>query len=76
MQDAQVVLGIVSIFTYNMQKSKDRLAAACVENTSLTDLDTLIAVAVEEGYIAAEDMDRLRRFRDKPSDESWMRKQG
>ena len=75
-EDGAEVLGIVSIFTYNMQKSKDRLAAACVENTSLTDLDTLIAVAVEEGYIAAEDMDRLRRFRDKPSDESWMRKQG
>ena len=75
-EEGAEVLGIVSIFTYNMQKSKDRLAAACVENTSLTDLDTLIAVAVEEGYIAAEDMDRLRRFRDKPSDESWMRKQG
>jgi orotate phosphoribosyltransferase len=66
------VLGIVSIFTYGMQRGIDRLAAANVENTSLCDLDTLVDVAVEEGYIAPEDKKRLLRFRDNPSDESWM----
>jgi orotate phosphoribosyltransferase len=68
------VLGIVSIFTYGMQRGLDRLAADNVENASLCDLDTLVEVAVEEGYIEPQDKDRLLRFRDNPSDESWMAK--
>jgi orotate phosphoribosyltransferase len=64
----------VSIFTYGMQRGLDRLAADNVENTSLCDLDTLVEVAVEEGYIEPQDKDRLLRFRDNPSDESWMAK--
>ena len=44
-----------------------------MENTSLCDLDTLVEVAAEEGYIKQEDKERLLRFRDNPSDESWMR---
>ena len=66
------VLGIVSIFTYGMQKSVDRLAAANVKNVSLTNLDTLIEAAVEENYIQPGDADRIRKFRDDPSDESWI----
>ena len=66
------VLGIVSIFTYGMQKSVDRLAAANVKNVSLTNLDTLIEAAVEEKYIQPGDADRIRKFRDDPSDESWI----
>ncbi|MBP5459050.1 MAG: orotate phosphoribosyltransferase [Clostridia bacterium] len=66
------VLGIVSIFTYGMQKSVDRLGAADVKNISLTNLDTVIEAAVEENYIRPEDADRLRKFRDDPSDESWI----
>lgn len=66
------VLGIVSIFTYGMQRGLDRLAAANVQNTSLCDLDTLVDVAVEDGYIEPDDKQRLLRFRDNPSDASWM----
>ena len=66
------VLGIVSIFTYGMKKGLDRLAAANVENTSLTDFDAIAQVAAEEGYIKPEDVARLIRFRNDPSDESWM----
>ena len=66
------VLGIVSIFTYGMQKGLDRLAAANVRNISLCDFDTLIEVAAQEGYIEQEACSRLLRFRDNPSDESWM----
>ena len=66
------VLGIASIFTYGMQKGLDRLAAANVKNISLSNFDALIDVAVQEGYIRPEDCARLRRFRDDPSDESWM----
>ena len=68
------VLGIVSIFTYGMQKGLDRLAAADVRNISLTGFDTVAAVAAEEGYIRPEDVQRLIAFRNCPSDESWIGK--
>lgn len=67
------VLGIVSIFTYGMKKGIDRLAAANTENHSLCDLDTLASVAASEGYIKPEDEQRLLKFRDNPSDESWLK---
>lgn len=66
------VLGIVSIFTYGMRKSVERLAEAEVENHSLTNLDAVIEVATAEGYIKEGDGSRLRRFRDNPQDESWI----
>lgn len=69
--DAEV-LGIVSIFTYGMKKSAERLKEADVKNISLTNLDVLIEVAVQENYIKAEDAQRLKKFRDDPSDESWI----
>ena len=66
------VLGIVSIFTYGMQKGLDRLAAAKVKNVSLTNFDEIAAVAAEQGYIAKADIERLIAFRNNPSDESWI----
>ncbi len=66
------VLGIVSIFTYGMKKGLDRMAEANVKNISLTDFDTIVEVAAEEGYIRAEDVSRLIAFRNNPSDESWI----
>ena len=69
------VLGIVSIFTYGMKKGLERLAAAEVVNHSLTNLDAVAEVAAAEGYIAREDVARLKAFRDNPSDESWIGRQ-
>ena len=66
------VLGIVSIFTYGMQKGLDRLEAANVKNVSLTDFDEIAKVAAAEGYIKPEDIARLIAFRNNPSDESWI----
>lgn len=67
-----VVLGIASIFTYNMQKGNDRLAEANVQNVSLTDFQTLIHVAAEEGYIPGEAIAKLEAFQQNPSDASWI----
>ena len=67
------VLGIVSIFTYGMQKGLDRMAAAEVKNFSLSNLDALVEVAAEEGYIKAEDKERILKFRNNPSAESWIK---
>jgi orotate phosphoribosyltransferase len=67
------VLGIVSIFTYGMKKGILKLEEANVKNISLTDFDTVVEAAVENGYIQKEDRERLLRFRDNPSDESWIK---
>lgn len=66
------VLGVVSIFTYNMKKGLERLAEDKVLNYSLTNLDTLAKTAAEEGIISQSDIQRILTFRDNPSDESWI----
>ena len=68
------VLGVVSIFTYGMAKGRQRLAEAGVKCVSLTDLDTIAQVGVQQGYITQGDVARLLAFRDDPSDENWIRK--
>ncbi len=68
------VLGVVSIFTYGMQKGLERLAAAQVKNISLTNFDVVAETAAQEGYIRPEDVERLMAFRNNPSDESWISK--
>lgn len=66
------VLGIVSIFTYGMEKGIKRLEEAKVKNISLTNFDCIAQCAAEEGYIKPEDVERLIKFRNNPSDESWI----
>jgi len=66
------VLGIVSIFTYGMKKGIERLKEANVKNVSLTNFDVIAEVAAEEKYIAPEDISKLIKFRNDPSDESWI----
>lgn len=67
------VLGIVSIFTYGMQKGIDRLAAAKVTNHSLTDFHTLVEVAAEENYIQKSQVPLLKEFISDPA--AWYGKQ-
>ena len=66
------VLGVVSIFTYGMQKGIDRLKEANVVNYSLTNFDVIAQIAGEEGYVKPEDVERLIKFRNNPQDESWI----
>lgn len=67
------VLGIVSIFTYGMKKGLERFAATNVVNHSLSNLDALVDVAVEKGIVAPHWKERILKFRDNPSDESWIK---
>ena len=67
------VLGVVSIMTYGMKKGIDRFAEAGIRWVSLTDFDAVIETAAELDYISADDIERLRAFRDDPSDESWIK---
>lgn len=65
------VLGIVSIFTYGMQKGLERLEEADVKNVSLCDFDTIAEIAVEQNYIQSDDIKRLLAFRKEPTNENW-----
>ena len=67
------VLGIASIFTYNMAKSEAALKEANVKNISLSNFDVMVDVAAENGYIKEDDKERLIKFRNNPSDESWIK---
>ena len=69
-----VVLGIVSIFTYNLKAGLERLAAAGVENHSLSSFEAVCQAAAETGAIRPDDIERLRRFQADPRDEAWMRR--
>ena len=66
------VLGVASIFTYGLKKGIDRMEAANVKNVSLSNFDAVCEVAAEEGKIRPEDIERLKKFRANPSDESWI----
>lgn len=66
------VLGIASIFTYNLKKGIDRLAQANVINHSLSNFETLVEVAAELNYISEADIKKVLKFQQNPSDPSWM----
>ncbi len=69
------VLGVTSIFTYGMKKGLENLAAHNIENHSLSDLDTLVEVAVDTGYIKPDDKNRILSFRENPADTGWMKQE-
>ena len=73
-EEGAEVLGIVSIFTYGMKKGLDRLKEANVVNFSLSNLDALTEVAEELHVITANEHKAILKFRDNPSDESWIQK--
>ena len=66
------VLGIVSIFTYELAKGKEKLAAEGLTSYSLSDYSTLIGVAKEKGYINENELQKLTKWRENPDDESWI----
>lgn len=66
------VLGIASIFTYNLKKGIDRLEASNVINHSLSNFEVLVDVAASENYISKEDINKILKFQSNPSDPSWM----
>lgn len=57
------VLGIVSIFTYGLKKGIEKIEAAKTVNYSLSNLDALVEVAAEEGYITPEQKETVLNFR-------------
>ncbi|QCT75866.1 orotate phosphoribosyltransferase [Macrococcoides canis] len=58
------VLGIVAIFTYGLNKGKERLAEAGYQYYTLSDFDSLVEVASETGKIEQSDIEGLISWRD------------
>ncbi|MEH7435972.1 orotate phosphoribosyltransferase [Neobacillus drentensis] len=66
------VLGVVSIFTYGLEKGKEAFLLAGIKSESLTDFPTLIEVAIEKGYVNETDQASLLDWRKDPS--SWSKR--
>ncbi|MGG0718891.1 orotate phosphoribosyltransferase [Robertmurraya massiliosenegalensis] len=61
------VLGVVSIFTYELEKGKELLAEANITAYSLSDFSTLIGVAEEKGHIQEKDLASLAEWKKDPA---------
>jgi orotate phosphoribosyltransferase len=62
------VLGVVSIFTYELEKGKQQLGSANISSYSLTDFTTLASLAEEKGLITKNNLDSLSEWRKDPSE--------
>ncbi|MDY5607018.1 MAG: orotate phosphoribosyltransferase [Lentihominibacter sp.] len=56
------VLGIVSIFTYGMEKGLRRMEEAGVRNVSLSDFNTAAEMALERGLVDKNGYEQLMKF--------------
>ncbi|WP_297830145.1 orotate phosphoribosyltransferase [uncultured Rikenella sp.] len=63
------VLGMVAIFTYGFPTASSNFAQAGVELDTLSDYNTLIELATEQGYVQQEDVATLREWRQSP--DTW-----
>ncbi|MGN7324433.1 orotate phosphoribosyltransferase [Bacillus altitudinis] len=66
------VLGVVAIFTYGLPKAVAAFQEKNIPYVTLTDYDTLTEVALELKAIEPSAMNKLKRWRQDPSSESWM----
>ncbi len=63
LQEASLnVLGLVAIFTYNLQKAKNNFKEANVPYHTLSNYETLIEVALKRGDVHAEDIKMLKKW--------------
>lgn len=67
------VLGIASIFTYELASGLKNLGEANVVNHSLSNFTALIEQAVSENYITSEDLSKLKAFQQDPNSD-WQSK--
>jgi orotate phosphoribosyltransferase len=62
------VLGVVSIFTYGLDKGREPFAQEEIKSESLTDFANLVEVAIEKGYISKDDQESLLSWSKSPSE--------
>ena len=75
LRDANLdVLGVISIFTYNLEEGFKNFEEANCKYVSIANYDDLIKEAVELNYIKESDLEKLKAWKVDPHDESWMTK--
>ena len=68
------VLGVISIFTYQLEEGYKNFEAANCKYVSIANYDDLIKEAVELNYIKESDLAKLKAWKTDPHDESWITK--
>ena len=63
------VIGVIAIFTYELPKATENFEKAGVKLVTLSNYSELIKVAKVQGYITADDLTLLRKF--KENQETW-----
>ncbi|PFP29926.1 orotate phosphoribosyltransferase [Bacillus sp. AFS073361] len=66
------VLGVVSIFTYGLEKGRELLQENEITSKSLTDYETLIEVAISKGIVTGDDQKSLLLWSKNPAE--WSNK--
>ena len=75
LRDANLdVLGVISIFTYNLEEGFKNFEEANCKYVSIANYDDLIKEAVELNYIKENDLEKLKAWKLDPHDESWINK--
>jgi orotate phosphoribosyltransferase len=60
-------LGVLAIFTYQLDKATDAFKAANIPLQTLTHYSKLLDAAVELGFVKEQDLDLLRSWRENPA---------
>ncbi|MGG3466609.1 orotate phosphoribosyltransferase [Neobacillus pocheonensis] len=66
------VLGVVSIFTYGLEKGKEAFEQEGIRSFSLTDFPALVEVAIQKDYISEGDQESLLAWSKNPGE--WSKK--
>ncbi len=66
-QEGLIVVGMVSIFTYDFDQSREAIAAKGIPYHSLTNYSALIEVAKEKGIIKDSEIELLLKWRSDPA---------
>jgi orotate phosphoribosyltransferase len=61
------VMGLIALFTYGFKVAEDNFAAARVPFSTLSNYETLVSVAIKNGYISSEHEEVLNLWRKDPS---------
>lgn len=61
------VQGMLAIFTYGFKKAEDNFRDNDCSLSTLSDYNSLVELAVETGYVTADDMEALAQWRQDPS---------
>lgn len=64
------VLGVVAIFSYQLEKATKNFDAAGVKLSTLSNYTELIHIAQETGYVTADELELLKKF--KENQETWL----